>query len=117
MMGKWGVGLSKSGAVSLSTSAVIGWKLTRPCAGLPSHKLVFAKNPNHSVVRNITCSSHHQHSLKMATELTVQSERAYQKQPHIFLNSKTKVKTARPGKNGRRWVRFLLLAALLSRGG
>ena len=41
----------------------------------------------------------------MATELTVQSERAFQKQPHIFLNSKTKVKTARPGKNGRRWVR------------
>ena len=40
----------------------------------------------------------------MATELTVQSERAFQKQPHIFLNSKTKLKTARPGKNGRRWV-------------
>jgi hypothetical protein len=41
----------------------------------------------------------------MATELTVQSERAFQKQPHIFLNSKTKVKTARPGKNGRRWYK------------
>jgi len=43
-------------------------------------------------------------TVKMATELTVQSERAFQKQPHIFLNSKTKLKTARPGKNGRRWV-------------
>ncbi|KAB5549808.1 ribosomal protein S17-domain-containing protein [Coniochaeta sp. 2T2.1] len=38
-------------------------------------------------------------------ELTVQSERAFQKQPHIFLNSKTKVKTARPGKNGKRWYK------------
>ncbi|OAR02507.1 hypothetical protein LLEC1_05455 [Akanthomyces lecanii] len=40
-----------------------------------------------------------------ATELTVQSERAFQKQPHIFLNSKVKAKTARPGKNGRRWYK------------
>ncbi|KAI1109398.1 ribosomal protein S17-domain-containing protein [Nemania sp. NC0429] len=38
----------------------------------------------------------------MATELTVQSERAYQKQPHIFQNSKTKAKSARPGK---RWYK------------
>jgi hypothetical protein len=76
---------------------------------------------------------------KMATELTVQSERAFQKQPHselflgaaalsgsrggnrirlsigagaddvhhilVFLNSKTKVKSARPGKGGRRWYK------------
>lgn len=41
----------------------------------------------------------------MATELTVQAERAYQKQPHIFTNSKTKVKSARPGKGGRRWYK------------
>ena len=41
----------------------------------------------------------------MATELTVQSERAFQKQPHIFLNSKTKTKSARPGKGGRRWYK------------
>ncbi|KAJ2900401.1 hypothetical protein MKZ38_002458 [Zalerion maritima] len=41
----------------------------------------------------------------MATELTVQSERAFQKQPHIFLNSKVKAKSARPGKNGRRWYK------------
>ncbi|KAK4229513.1 40S ribosomal protein s11 [Podospora fimiseda] len=41
----------------------------------------------------------------MATELTVQSERAFQKQPHIFLNSKTKVKSTRPGKGGRRWYK------------
>ncbi|TWU75263.1 hypothetical protein ED733_006028 [Metarhizium rileyi] len=41
----------------------------------------------------------------VATELTVQSERAFQKQPHIFLNSKTKAKTARPGKGGRRWYK------------
>ena len=41
----------------------------------------------------------------MATELTVQSERAFQKQPHIFLNHKVKAKSARPGKNGRRWYK------------
>jgi small subunit ribosomal protein S11e len=43
----------------------------------------------------------------MATELTVQSERAYQKQPHIFLNHKSG-KTARSkkvGKGGRRWFK------------
>ncbi|KFY15673.1 hypothetical protein V491_05601 [Pseudogymnoascus sp. VKM F-3775] len=41
----------------------------------------------------------------MATELTVQSERAFQKQPHIFLNSKVKAKSARAGKGGRRWYK------------
>lgn len=41
----------------------------------------------------------------MATELTVQSERAFQKQPHVFQNSKVKVKSARPGKGGRRWYK------------
>ncbi|MBE3048318.1 hypothetical protein IMZ48_38605 [Candidatus Bathyarchaeota archaeon] len=41
----------------------------------------------------------------MATELTVQSERAFQKQPHIFQNAKSKVKTSRPGKGGRRWYK------------
>ncbi|KAK7713469.1 40S ribosomal protein S11-B [Diaporthe eres] len=39
----------------------------------------------------------------MATELTVQSERAFQKQPHISLV--TKSKTKRPGKGGRRWYK------------
>ncbi|KXT11493.1 hypothetical protein AC579_2419 [Pseudocercospora musae] len=41
----------------------------------------------------------------MATELTVQSERAFQKQPHIFLNSKSKAKSTRVGKGGRRWYK------------
>jgi hypothetical protein len=41
----------------------------------------------------------------MATELTVQSERAFQKQPHIFLNSKSKAKSSRVGKGGRRWYK------------
>ena len=41
----------------------------------------------------------------MATELTVQSERAYLKQPHIFQNAKVKVKSTRPGKGGRRWYK------------
>ncbi|OAL19212.1 40S ribosomal protein S11 [Fonsecaea multimorphosa] len=42
----------------------------------------------------------------MATELTVQSERAYQKQPHIFLNHKSKsAKSRRVGKGGRRWYK------------
>ncbi|KKA30180.1 hypothetical protein TD95_001171 [Thielaviopsis punctulata] len=41
----------------------------------------------------------------MATELTVQSEKAFQKQPHIFTNSKIKAKSSRPGKGGRRWYK------------
>ena len=78
----------------------------------------------------------------MATELTVQSERAFQKQPHsefspetaasgatgleplhrlqqaigdeqtltcatheVFLNAKKPIKSARPGKGGRRWYK------------
>lgn len=42
----------------------------------------------------------------MATELTVQSERAFQKQPHIFLNSKAQSgKSKRRGKGGRRWYK------------
>jgi small subunit ribosomal protein S11e len=41
----------------------------------------------------------------MATELTVQAERAFQKQPHIFLNSKVKAKSSRVGKGGRRWYK------------
>ncbi|KIV78116.1 40S ribosomal protein S11 [Exophiala sideris] len=42
----------------------------------------------------------------MATELTVQSERAYQKQPHIFLNHKAKSAKSRGiGKGGRRWYK------------
>jgi small subunit ribosomal protein S11e len=41
----------------------------------------------------------------MATELTVQAERAFQKQPHIFLNNKSKAKSTRVGKGGRRWYK------------
>ncbi|KAI5844638.1 ribosomal protein S17-domain-containing protein [Morchella snyderi] len=41
----------------------------------------------------------------MATELTVQSERAFQKQPHIFLASKTRTAKRRVGKGGRRWYK------------
>jgi hypothetical protein len=44
--------------------------------------------------------------LFQATELTVQSERAFQKQPHIFLNHKpTGGKQKRVGKGGRRWYK------------
>jgi len=41
----------------------------------------------------------------MATELSVQHEKAFQKQPHINLNSKVKAKASRPGKGGRRWYK------------
>lgn len=42
----------------------------------------------------------------MATELTVQSERAYQKQPHVFVHSKAKrAKSTKAGKGGRRWYK------------
>lgn len=42
----------------------------------------------------------------MATELTVQSERAFQKQPHVFQNQKVQGgKAKRKGKGGRRWYK------------
>ena len=42
----------------------------------------------------------------MATELTVQSERAFQKQPHVFANHKRgATKSRKPGKGGRRWYK------------
>jgi small subunit ribosomal protein S11e len=42
----------------------------------------------------------------MATELAVQSERAYQKQPHIFTNAKAATRsTNKKGKGGRRWYK------------
>ncbi|OCK86080.1 40S ribosomal protein S11 [Lepidopterella palustris CBS 459.81] len=42
----------------------------------------------------------------MATELTVQSERAYQKQPHIFTaHKKAPTGKTRVGKNGRRYYK------------
>ncbi|CAG8923484.1 unnamed protein product [Penicillium salamii] len=40
----------------------------------------------------------------MATELTVQSERAFQKQPHIFLNTKAKA-SSKKSAQGRRWYK------------
>lgn len=47
-----------------------------------------------------------QHSAaNMATELTVQSERAYQKQPHIFLNQKAKATKSKKSSAGRRWYK------------
>jgi len=45
----------------------------------------------------------------MATELAVQSERAFQKQPHVNLNSKKtnteRGKNRRIGKGQRRWYK------------
>lgn len=41
----------------------------------------------------------------MATELTVQSEKSFQKQPHVFLCSKVKNKSATKGKGGKRWYK------------
>jgi len=41
----------------------------------------------------------------MATELTVQSERAFQKQPHIFQNQKARGQAKRKGKGGKRWYK------------
>ncbi|KAJ5992350.1 hypothetical protein N7451_008074 [Penicillium sp. IBT 35674x] len=41
----------------------------------------------------------------MATELNVQSERAFQKQPHIFLNSKSKAKSSKKADKTRRWYK------------
>lgn len=115
----------------------------RKCGSVPTHNFEpRPKNTNpHSKIPSAqfcTCSTSPstldkgillEHNVKMATELTVQSERAFQKQPHskfslafcqtrslvrrdninsfslVFLNSKTKIKSGRPGKNGRRWYK------------
>ncbi|KAK0941834.1 40S ribosomal protein S11-B [Friedmanniomyces endolithicus] len=46
----------------------------------------------------------------MATELAVQSERAFQKQPHIFLNHKAQSgKSNKKGKGGSRWYKDVWL--------
>ena len=55
---------------------------------------------------NLITTTRSKQTAIMATELTVQSERAYQKQPHIFVNQKTKrTKSTRVGKGGRRWYK------------
>ena len=41
----------------------------------------------------------------MATELTVQSERAYQKQPHIFTNAKRQGGKVQRKNAGRRYYK------------
>lgn len=52
------------------------------------------------------CVNSNHNTAIMATELTVQSERAYQKQPHIFVNQKTKrTRSTKIGKGGRRWYK------------
>lgn len=60
-------------------------------------------SPNPTAPHSQSTRPHH--DVKMATELTVQSERAFQKQKGIFLNQKVKAKSARPGKSGRRWYK------------
>lgn len=57
---------------------------------------------NHSP---FTRASRSWNTATMATELTVQSERAFMKQPHIFTNSKVKSKSKSVGKGGRRWYK------------
>lgn len=52
----------------------------------------------------------------MATELTVQSERAFQKQPHIFLANKTRPANRRVGKGGRRWYKDIGLGFKTPKG-
>ena len=56
--------------------------------------------------RSRLCADNNHNTAIMATELTVQSERAYQKQPHIFVNQKTKrTRSTKVGKGGRRWYK------------
>lgn len=64
------------------------------------------KSPNLGRTRNSLCVQRRLYHPNMATELTVQSERAFQKQPHIFVNHKSKkTKSNKVGKGGRRWYK------------
>ena len=75
----------------------------------PSLSLKFEPQPTHQISRSqlerLSNLRQRQQTAIMATELTVQSERAFQKQPHIFLNSKSKTKSTKVGKGGRRWYK------------
>lgn len=72
-----------------------------------------APSPPNSHPQAANFSTAHEHdtlsanssTANMATELTVQSERAFQKQPHIFLNSKRATGKSKVGKGGRRWYK------------
>lgn len=60
----------------------------------------------HTKLNRLFQRHHFNQPANMATELTVQSERAFQKQPHIFVNQKSKrTKSTRVGKGGRRWYK------------
>ncbi len=80
-------------------------------AKILAHKFEFGASAHEIYRRQQTCdtppSAHSVTSLAiMATELAVQSERAYQKQPHIFLHHKSKAaKSKKVGKAGRRWFK------------
>ncbi|KAJ5492788.1 40S ribosomal protein S11-A, partial [Penicillium diatomitis] len=65
---------------------------------------VLSRYPSRQPSIQIDNASSSTHTATMATELTVQSERAYQKQPHIFQNSKTQAKSKKAGQT-RRWYK------------
>ncbi|KFY15274.1 hypothetical protein V492_02114 [Pseudogymnoascus sp. VKM F-4246] len=71
----------------------------------PANQRFGASEVNDDTLHDFSTTRDNPPNANMATELTVQSERAFQKQPHIFLNSKVKAKSARAGKGGRRWYK------------
>lgn len=90
--------LGATAALSLGNSRL--W-IARWTTGLPRPNDDLRKIHHRRQLRPIA-----QHTAIMATELTVQSERAFQKQPHVFQNNKKQGgKTKRAGKGGRRWVK------------
>jgi len=92
------------GLIHLGSSLVIAASITCPTLALSEH------SEKSQISSELQKQLRHPRSRLrpstaiMATELTVQSERAFQKQPHIFLNSKSKAKS-RVGKGGRRWYK------------
>ena len=79
----------------------ISWHAASPTAGI-LRNIGEQRSDDHGKPQLLPC----QQTAIMATELTVQSERAYQKQPHIFLNHKaTATKSRKVGKGGRRWYK------------
>lgn len=72
------------------------------CQDFPT--LPKSRRPRRSIVYSSLSTT-----ANMATELAVQSERAYQKQPHIFQNHKkgtrAGARSQRTGKGGRRWFK------------
>ena len=85
---------------------VVIYSIAKSCALSTNSLRNFNDYTSSTTSRPVNTTPHCQEAAIMATELAVQSERAYQKQPHIFQNHKSKAtKSKKVGKGGRRWYK------------